>query len=309
MAISRIAFYHLETLLWIARLGTFAAAAERLNTTQPAISARVRELEAHLGARLFRREGRTMTLTPAGRELVRESEPLWARFQAVLLGCGDIAEASGIVRIGAGEIAAASCLPGFVAELKHDLPNVSLEVEIALTADLIQQLLGGRSDLAFAAGRIAHPALKTAPIGSVGLLWLAGPDTMKALRAGPDSAVPIWSLSSHSPLYRIMKDAITTSGLSYRSVNLCNNVRTMIDIVMSGGGVGIFPQSMVQAQVVNGTLVPVPGAPEMPTVEFQVAMRAAESDPLVLTIFDRASRLDLRASLPQEASDKPRERA
>src|SRR3546814_1439625 len=69
MSINRIAFYHLETLLWIARLGTFAAAAERLNTTQPAISARVRELENHLGTVLFRREGRTMTLTPAGRDL------------------------------------------------------------------------------------------------------------------------------------------------------------------------------------------------------------------------------------------------
>jgi hypothetical protein len=73
MSINRIAFYHLETLLWIARLGTFAAAAARLNTTQPAISARVRELESHLGTALFRREGRTMALTPAGRELVRES--------------------------------------------------------------------------------------------------------------------------------------------------------------------------------------------------------------------------------------------
>src|SRR3546814_18720347 len=59
MSINRIAFYHLETLLWIARLGTFAAAAERLNTTQPAISARVGELENHLGTVLFRREGRT----------------------------------------------------------------------------------------------------------------------------------------------------------------------------------------------------------------------------------------------------------
>ena len=75
MSISRIALYHLETLLWIARLGTFGAAAERLNTTQPAISARVRELENLVGKQLFRREGRTMTLTPAGRQLVRESEP------------------------------------------------------------------------------------------------------------------------------------------------------------------------------------------------------------------------------------------
>src|SRR3546814_5230242 len=95
-----------------------------------------------------------MTLTPAGRELVRESEPLWARFQGVLMGCSDIAGATGVVRIGAGEIAAASCLPGFVAVLNRDLPRVSLDVEIALTADLIQQLIAGRTDIAFAAGRI-----------------------------------------------------------------------------------------------------------------------------------------------------------
>lgn len=293
MPINRIAFYHLETLLWIARLGTFAAAAARLNTTQPAISARVRELESHLGTALFRREGRSMALTPAGRELVRESEPLWARFQGVLMGCSDISGATGIIRIGAGEIAAASCLPGFVAQLGHDLPHVSLEVDIALTVDLIQQLASGRTDIAFAAGRIAHPMLHTAPIGSVDLLWLASPSIVRAMDA---ARTPIWSLTNLSPLYRIMKEAIAASDLADCPLNLCNNVRTMIDIVLEGGGIGIFPQPMVRQPIANGRLVPVPDAPAMPPVEFQVAMRAAESDPLVLAIFDRASRLDLRAN-------------
>lgn len=297
MAIDRIAFYHLETLLWIARLGTFAAAAQRLNTTQPAISARIRELEGHLGATLFRREGRIMTLTSAGRDLVRRSEPLWASFQSVLLECGDISGATGTVRIGAGEIAAASCLPGFVAGLKRDLPNVSLELEIALTADLIQSLVAGHTDLAFGAGRIAHPALRTAPIGSVDLLWLASPATVAAMDSDDMSHdIPIWSLSSLSPLYRIMKDAIAASNLAYRSVNLCSNMRMMIDIAASGGGIGIFPHPMVRQQIADGTLVPVPGAHDMPAIEFQVAIRAAEVDPLVLTIFDRASALDLRTT-------------
>lgn len=291
MSINRIAFYHLETLLWIARLGTFAAAAARLNTTQPAISARVRELESHLGTALFRREGRTMALTPAGRELVRESEPLWARFQGVLMGCSDISGATGIVRIGAGEIAAASCLPGFVAQLGRDLPHVSLEVDIALTVDLIQQLASGHADIAFAAGRIAHPMLRTAPIGSIDLLWLTRPATVAAMDS---TQTPIWSLSNLSPLYRIMKEAIAASALADCPLNLCNNVRTMIDIVLEGGGIGIFPEPMVRQQVTDGRLVPVPGAPPMPPVDFHAAVRAAEADPLVLAIFDRASRLELR---------------
>jgi DNA-binding transcriptional LysR family regulator len=98
----RIAIYHLETLLWIARLGTFRAAAERLNTTQPAISARVRELEDQLGIAIFQREGRRMVLTARGRELVRDCEPLWAGFERALLKASDFAGASGVVRIGAG---------------------------------------------------------------------------------------------------------------------------------------------------------------------------------------------------------------
>jgi len=294
MAINRIAFYHLETLLWIARLGTFAAAAARLNTTQPAISARVRELENHLGTALFRREGRSMTLTPAGRELVRESEPLWARFQSVLTECSDISGATGVVRIGAGEIAAASCLPGFVAALNSNLPRVSLEVEIALTADLIQQLTAGRTDIAFAPGQIAHPMLRTVPIGDVDLLWLASPGTVAAMQAAPATAkTPIWSLSNLSPLYRITKEAIAASDLGWRSVNLCNNMRTMIDIVLEGDGIGIFPRPMVRQHMADGALVPVPGAPAMPPVEFRVAVRAAETDPLILAIFDRAAQLDL----------------
>lgn len=291
MAINRIAFYHLETLLWIARLGTFAAAAARLNTTQPAISARVRELENHLGTTLFRREGRTMALTPAGRELVREGEPLWARFQNVLMGSSDISGATGIVRIGAGEIAAASCLPGFVARLGRDLPRVSLEVDIALTADLIQQLASGRADLIFAAGAIAHPMLRTAPIGCVDLLWLAPPATVETIER---AKTPIWSLSNLSPIYRFMKDAIAASALADCPLNLCSNMRTIIDIVLEGGGIGIFPEPMVRQHKAAGRLIAIPGAPPMPPVEFHVAVRATESDPLVLSIFDRASQLDLR---------------
>ena len=311
MSINRIAFYHIETLLWIARLGTFGAAAERLKTSQPAISARVRELEAHLGAALFRREGRAMTLTPAGRRLVRESEPLMARLQGIMQNAGASAESSGIIRIGAGEIAAASCLPGFVADLQRDLPNVSLEIELALTADLIQQMLTGRADLVFGAGRIAHPALRTSPIGTVDLLLLASPDTVAEIAAGARvDAFPIWSLSSHSPLYQIMRDALALSGMAARPVNLCNNARTMIDIVMAGNAIGVFPHSMVRQQLDEGRLAHVSGAQPLPSVEFQVAIRAAETDPLILRIFERAEKLDVRdMPVPGNASQAHSKRA
>ncbi|WP_150294319.1 LysR family transcriptional regulator [Sphingobium estronivorans] len=294
MAINRIGLYHLETLLWIERLGTFAAAADRLNTSQPAISARVRELEAHLGASLFRREGRTMSLTPAGRQLVRDCGPLWGDLQAVLMRCGGFGEASGVIRIGTGEIAAASCLPAFLSDLKKDMPFVSLEIEIDLTVNLIQQLLTGRTDIAFAAGPIAHPALIARPIGSVGLLWLASPDVADAFGAGAsDRIVPVWSLASHSPIHGRMREAIAASQIAHGLLNLCNNARIMIDIAKAGGGIGIFPEIMAREELASGALVELEGMPALAPVEFHVAMRASDTEPVTHSVFDRACALAL----------------
>ena len=293
MSISRVSLYHLETLLWIDRLGTFSAAAERLNTTQPAVSARMRELEQRLGTTLFRRDGRTMSLTAAGRKLVRDCDPLLRDMQVALLGSGGFAEASGVVRIGAGEIAAASCLPAFVADLKADMPNVGLEIEIDLTANLIQQLLTGRTDIAFAAGPIAHPALKTRPIGEVALMWLACPLIATAFAAG-DAQLPVWSLASHSPIHGRMRDAIHASRIAQKSLNLCNNARTMIDIAKVGGGIGIFPEPMVRGEIASGALTPIAAMPALAPVEFHVAMRVSDTEPVLTRIFDQAAKLDLR---------------
>ncbi|PAL21362.1 LysR family transcriptional regulator [Sphingopyxis sp. GW247-27LB] len=292
MSINRIALYHLETLLWIDRLGTFSAAAERLNTTQPAVSARMRELEQRLGSALFRRDGRAMSLTPAGRKLVRDCAPLLRDMERALLGSGGFAEASGVVRIGAGEIAAASCLPPFVAALKEEMPGVGLEIEIDLTANLIQQLLTGRTDMAFAAGPVAHPALTSRPIGKVALVWLASPAVAAAFDAGGEAAaMPVWSLASHSPIHGRMRDAIDASRIAPRSLNLCNNARMMIDIALAGGGVGIFPEPMVRAEVARGALVELAGMPPPAPVEFHVAMRVADTEPVLVRIFEQAARL------------------
>ncbi|MBL0915242.1 MAG: substrate-binding domain-containing protein, partial [Sphingopyxis sp.] len=199
------------------------------------------------------------------------------------------------VRIGGGEIAAASCLPGFVAGLKADMPNVGLEIEIDLTANLIQQLLTGRTDIAFAAGPIAHPALKTSPIGAVELVWLASPAVASAFSGG-EAMLPVWSLASHSPIHGRMREAIEASRIAQKSLNLCNNARTMIDIAKADGGIGIFPLPMVRAEIDGGALTRIGGMPALAPVEFQVAMRVADTEPVLTQIFERASALNLAAA-------------
>jgi len=283
----KLAIYHLETLLWIARLGTFRAAAERLNTTQPAISARVREIESQLGVEIFRREGRGVVLTARGRQLVQDCEPLLAGFERALMQAGDYAGATGVVRLGAGEIAAASVLPQFVGDVARDLPGVTLEIELDLTARMLQHLLGGTRDMVFLAGPVASPGVQTLPIGAVSLRWLASPQVVAA--GGFKQALPLWSVGAHSPIHRVLQDAVA-GGLRCRSVNTCNNVQTMIALVAAGAGAGLFPDTMVREAVAEGRLAEVLPPPAQ-TIQFEAAIRAGEQDPLILELFRRAGTL------------------
>ncbi|HWU02385.1 MAG TPA: LysR family transcriptional regulator [Novosphingobium sp.] len=290
---NRIALYHLETLLWIARLGTFGAAAERLNTTQPTISARVRELEGQLGYTLFQREGRRMLLTVRGRQLVRDCEPLWAALERALADDG-LAGARGVVRIGTGEIAAASCLPGFVAQIEAAMPGVTLDIAINLTAQLLQDLIGATADLVFLAGPVASPGILTASLGGVALQWLAAPATAQRMAQG--WAPPIWSLPRHSPLHHEMRETLAQApGETGATIRTCNNVRTLIDIVAAGSGMALLPAAMAREAVSAGRLVEAWPAPPA-RIQFQAAIRAEESDPVVLELFRRAAALKMDAS-------------
>jgi len=288
----RLSLYHLETLLWISRLGTFAAAAERLNTTQPAISARVRELESQLGYAIFQRAGRAMALTVRGRELVRDCEPLWSTIERTLLQSNSVEGASGVVRIGAGEIAAATCLPAFLAGLKAALPRAALDIEIDLSQAMLRKLLGATHDLIFLAGPVESPNIETRRIGEVAMIWVAAPAAGLDRRTRPDGA-PIWLIHSHSPIHALALASLgdhSGGGRAAPAVNLCNNVRTLIDVALAGGGMSYVPEIMVRDRIELGALIELDFTPRR-SIPFQVAIRAQERDPLVRDIFARAAAL------------------
>ena len=64
----------LKALVWVARLKGFGAAAEKLNTTQPGVSVRIRSLENELGLILFERTTRSVRITPEGKKCLAMAE-------------------------------------------------------------------------------------------------------------------------------------------------------------------------------------------------------------------------------------------
>ena len=65
-----LTFKQIEAAYWISKLGSFHAAAKRLNTTQSTVSKRIAELEKYLSIEIFDRSNKTTQLTIKGRELI-----------------------------------------------------------------------------------------------------------------------------------------------------------------------------------------------------------------------------------------------
>jgi len=103
---------HLQTLIAIADLGNFAAAAQALHLAPPTVSLHIKELESRLQADLVVRGRRQAELTPAGEVLVQEGRQL-------LLACDDLMERvrrrasgrEGIVRVGVSAGVSTRLLP------------------------------------------------------------------------------------------------------------------------------------------------------------------------------------------------------
>lgn len=71
-------YHHLRYFWTVAKEGSLARAAEKLHVSQPSISEQIRELEAALGEKLFRREGRSNKLTEAGQIVFGYAEEIFA---------------------------------------------------------------------------------------------------------------------------------------------------------------------------------------------------------------------------------------
>lgn len=290
----RISITNLETLCCIARLGTFTAAAERLYTTQSAVSARVRDLEEALRVQLFRRQGRRMELTIQGRELVQRAQPLLGRLEDLIADMEDPAAARGTVRIGVGEIVALTWFGRLMATLRREMPLVQYDIEVDLTVNMHQKLEAGKLDLAFTAAPIDSRRLWSTSLGSARAIWLIASDLHKAAvdrglsaKAMLDSHA-IWCVAGPSPMHPMTLDTLRRHGLAPHRINSCGHIQTLVEVVSSGAGIALLPEDLAARHIERGELVPL--SPELPAeqLDFLIAHRRDQEQPVVRRIVEAA---------------------
>ena len=131
MSLTRFTIRQIEAFVAVAEARGISAAAGRLGLTAQAVSQLVAELEGHLGFRVFDRTTRSVTLTTAGRDYLNAAETVLRHVQAAESVAADVRNrASGIVRVGAPRVLAATALPSAVLAHRATRPKVSVRIAI-----------------------------------------------------------------------------------------------------------------------------------------------------------------------------------
>lgn len=147
----------MQYYLAVVREGTISAAAESLHVAQPSLSRQMKELETELGATLFERGNRKISLTEEGMILRKRAEEMVRLMQMTEEEISQVKNnVSGSVRIGAGESLSFHYLSRAAADLHREHPDIRFHITSGDTHDLMDELNNGLLDFALIFSDVDH---------------------------------------------------------------------------------------------------------------------------------------------------------
>lgn len=248
-----------QTFLAVATYGGFHRAAEALNVSQPAVSARIRALEESLGATLFTRGHTALSLTPAGKALRPHAENLLRNIALARQAVHVLQpSAAGALRIAAALSVCTYFLPDVMKEFQAANSKVLVSLRSGNSAQVLKMVLDGEADIGIARS-LVHPEVETMTLRDDPLILVGHPKLVAArsARARLDE-VESWPLIFFD---RGSSDWTLSQGLFRRSGLLPNVVlevetieaaKRMVERML---GFSFLPQISVTQELQEGLLV------------------------------------------------------
>lgn len=247
----------LEAFHWIAQLGSFHAAAERLHLSQPTISLRIRALERALGHKLFARQGRSLRPSVAGAELALHAERMLALARD-LAGDGLARDPMRRrLRLGAPDSFAIVCLPTLLQRLGRQNPELKLDLMVENSALLDHHLHARKLDLAFLSGPTPAANLRTELLGRQDVAWVASPRLglpRRTLESSDLARHQIFTNPAPSRLFVLVRDWFSRGGIRAPRISTCNSLSVVARLTASGTGVSLLPTGVIRSELRSGAL-------------------------------------------------------
>ncbi|WP_294902585.1 LysR family transcriptional regulator [Tatumella sp. UBA2305] len=240
----------------VAETGNISKAADRLNISQPPLSRQIAQLESTLGAKLFYRNANGVSLTIAGKQFLSDSHAILGLLEQACNNIRDLDSGhKGFVRLGATMYASYSVLPHVTMQHRKRYPEIRLQFQEMIPADLKAALLDRRLDVAISFSEPANPEIDSmvllrepliAALPAGHPLAKASHFSLELLSDEPFITVP---RQSAPVLYDSILEQCLKAGFSPHIGLEVTVQQTVMNFVAHGAGVALIPASMENGQL------------------------------------------------------------
>lgn len=251
----------LEAFVWVVRLGSFRAAAERLNLTQAAISSRIATLEDDFGQKLFDRDPRELRLTAAGRLLLGYAERMLDLGRDMRAAMSSSRELTGVLRIGVVETVIHTWLTDFLAALRERHSALEVQLTADSTIRLHDDMRRGLLDIAVQTDAVLHDGISNRNIGTMPMGWVGVPEDCAGqgpLSIGELVARPIVTMTRGSQPHRALLEACRRAGATPKTVHCVGSLAAIVRLIRAGFGIATLPLAAIHGELESGSLVIIP---------------------------------------------------
>jgi DNA-binding transcriptional LysR family regulator len=280
-------FKQLEAVFWVVQLGGFAQAANRLHTTQSAVSKRVQELESMFETPLFDRSLRSARLTEKGEEMFLLAKRLLEQRDAAVEQFQRPEVLERHVRIGVTELTAMTWLPRLVSAIQASYPRVIIEPHVDASVMLRDKLLADEVDLMIVPDVFSDQRFLSKRIGVVENAWMCKPGLVgrrRRLRMHELLGHRLLTQDDRSGTGQLYNRWFRSIGVKPENTLFSNSVVALIGLTVSGMGVSYLPRKCLAPMVDSGALEPLTVTPTLPPATYAAVHKADQRSSLVLSI-------------------------
>lgn len=243
----------------VAELRSFSAAAEALGLSNATVSKAVTRLETRLGAALFHRTTRTLSLTPSGQALASRAAAILSDAEAAEESAR--AEASGprgLVRIAVPMSFGITHVAPALPDLMASCPGLIIDLHLSdTTIDLVETGI----DVALRIGALADSALKARRLSDIPTYLAAAPaylerhGTPRTPEELEGHACFAYSNSSRPDRWRLVRGDGEEKTVRPRGPLVTNNGEAMLPALVAGQGIALLPYFILSQDFEAGRLV------------------------------------------------------
>jgi DNA-binding transcriptional LysR family regulator len=249
----------MRVFLAVAESGSFSRAARQLSLSQSVVSFHIHGLEEELGVRLFRRQGRSISLTREGEVLYREGRRLAQSVRQ--LEDRFAAESEAIaqrISLAGDALTCAFTLPWTLAGFRQDNPDVVYSYEHLDEEELLDRLLSGELDVALVGHPVKHRKLKAQACFRDEIILVVRPGSApKRIKPERLRELPlIWSTNDRG-LELLLSRELAGAGIALKDLNVfmeVENLPILKTFVRAGVGVAFLPRLAVADEIGFGLL-------------------------------------------------------